>query len=176
MTATEDGRLGHESRETDRPTRLSATDTRGLSFEERMSAFRGEMYSNVLPTLPKIDGHHVCWVSTTSQNDTVQRRESQGYVRISPAEVPGFEHVTVTSGPYAGCITLNEMIAMKIPLRLYYGYMQIAHAERPMEHQNKMGSTLQNMRHNGDGVKIELADGSQSFMKASAEPRPQFTE
>jgi hypothetical protein len=173
----EDGRLSHTTREEARPAaRLAAADVRGLSFEERMAAYRNEMYSNVLPTLPKIEGYHVCWVSTTNQSDTVQWRESIGYSRITPDEVKGFEHVTVTSGLYAGSVMLNEMIAMKVPLKIYFGYMHIAHHERPLEHQAKMGRDLAGLRQNGDGVKVELADGSQSFMRASAEPRPMFTE
>jgi hypothetical protein len=172
---SEDGRLGHATREDSRPVKLSTSDAR-MSFEDRMAAFRNEMYSNVLPTLPKIENYHVCWVSTTSQTDTPQWRESIGYTRITPAEAPGFDHVSVSSGPYAGNIMLNEMLAMKLPLNIYYGYMKIAHHERPMEHSNKMAAQLSGLRSNGDGVKVELADGSLSFMKASAEPRPMFTE
>ena len=174
--ANEDGRLAHATRETERPVKLSAADVRGLSFEDRMAAYRNEMYSNVLPTMPKIPGYHTCWVSTNSQTDTPQWRESIGYTRVKPEDVPGFEHVAVTGGLYAGSIMLNEMLAMKLPQEIYLGYMQIAHSERPMDHQKKMGAGLQNLHANGDGVKVEMADGSQSFMRASGTPRPQFTD
>jgi hypothetical protein len=159
--------------------RRPITEARGLSKAEFISKFRDEMYNNVLPAPPQvIDGYHLCWGSTTNQSDTIARRQSLGYELVRTEEMPGLDHIAVTTGSHQGCIGCNEMLLMKLPLELYWAYMHIAHHERPMEHQNKMKQTLQGLKAKAeeDGVPIALADGSQSFVRASAEPRPMFTE
>lgn len=180
---TNDERLGHTAgsgRNTRREgARQSMASARGITKDELIAKFRDEMYNNVLPAPPQvIDGYHLCWGSTTNQTDTIARRQMLGYELVRIEEMPGFEHITVTSGAHQGCIGCNEMLLMKLPIDLYYAYMHIAHHERPMEHQNKMRQTLESIRTqaNGDGVPLQLADGSTSFLRSSAEPRPMFTE
>jgi hypothetical protein len=181
-TTESDDRLSHTAgagRNSRRDNqRRAIADARGLSKKDMIAKFRNEMYNNVMPTLPSIEGYHVCWLSTTNPYDTVAWRESIGYERIRPEELPGFEHITLTSGPAQGFIGLNEMVAAKIPLDLYYEYMHIAHHERPMEHQMKMRTALETIKNQaaGDGVPIQLGDGSLAFFKEAGQPRPMFTE
>jgi len=135
------------------------------------------MYNNVLPSLPDIPGFHVCWLSTTNSSDSIQRRESQGYERIRPAEMPGFEHITLNSGPSAGYIGLNEMVAAKLPLDLWVEYMAISHHERPLDQEEKLRDTVRFIQQAAQegGAQVYLGDGTQELMGTRA-PQAMFTE
>ena len=86
----------------------------------------------VLPNLPEIAGQHVCWLSTTNSQDPIHRRMQLGYTPIKPAEIPGFAFESIKSGEWAGCVGVNEMIAFKVPERLYQKYMTELHHRAPL--------------------------------------------
>lgn len=110
----------------------AVTEDRALSDEERVDLFRRSFFQSSLPDLPKIPGYHVFWATTTNPRDPVHGRMRLGYDFIRAEELPGWEMMSVKTGDYAGCIGVNEMIAMKIPLHLYEAYMREAHHDAPM--------------------------------------------
>lgn len=110
------------------------TEDRTLTDDERLNMFRHELYNDALPNLPEIPGFHCCWLTTNYQGgDTIHKRMRLGYELIRAEEVPGFSHISIKTGEYAGCIGVNEMVAAKIPESLYRGYMRISHHEQPNE-------------------------------------------
>lgn len=123
-----------------------ATQNREISEDERLEMFRMQLYNDALPNIPDIPGYHVCWLTTTNKGDTIQHRLRLGYDLIRAEDVPGMELVTMKTGEYAGCVAVNEMIAAKLPLSLYYRYMQEAHHDAPMREENKLEETAQLMR------------------------------
>jgi len=116
------------------------TENRELSDDDRIEMFRNAFYQHALPDLPEIPGYHVCWLTTTNPRDSVQSRMRLGYEVVKPEEVPGWEYATLKTGEYAGCIGVNEMIAAKLPDRLYYRLMREAHHDAPLREQERVVS------------------------------------
>jgi hypothetical protein len=122
------------------------TQNREISEDDRLAMFRMQLYNDALPNIPDIPGYHVCWLTTTNNGDTIQHRLRLGYELIRAEDVPGMELVTMKTGEYVGCVAVKEMIAAKLPLSLYYRYMQEAHHDAPMREENKLEETAQLMR------------------------------
>lgn len=122
------------------------TQNREISEDDRLAMFRMQLYNDALPNIPDIPGYHVCWLTTTNNGDTIQHRLRLGYELIRAEDAPGMELVTMQTGEYAGCVAVKEMIAAKLPLSLYYRYMQEAHHDAPMREENKLEETAQMMR------------------------------
>ena len=141
----------------DRPV----TENREISEDERLEMFRMNLYNDALPNIPDIPGYHVCWLTTTNKNDTIQMRMRLGYELIRGDDVPGMELVTQKTGEYAGCVAVNEMIAAKLPLSLYYRYMQEAHHDAPLREEDKLAETAELMREQAErsGGRLYEGDG-----------------
>lgn len=109
------------------------TENRELSDEERVDLLRRSFFQSSLPDLPKIPGYHPFWATTTNPRDPVHGRLRLGYEFITPEDAAsyGFETITQKTGEYAGCIMVNEMIAMKLPMHLYEAFMREVHHEAP---------------------------------------------
>jgi hypothetical protein len=122
------------------------TQNREITEDDRLAMFRMQLYNDALPNIPDIPGYHVCWLTTTNNGDTIQHRLRLGYELIRAEDVPGMELVTMKTGEYTGCVAVKEMIAAKLPLSLYYRYMQEAHHDAPMREENKLEETAQMMR------------------------------
>ena len=130
---------------------------REFSDEERLELFRMAMFQNQLPSLPNVPGYHLCWLTTANPRDSIQGRLRLGYQLLRPEEVPGWEANTLTSGQYTGCIGINEMVAAKLPIRLYEMYMTEAHHNQPLAEEGKLRSTLDVVREaQGKGTQITL--------------------
>jgi hypothetical protein len=149
------------------PTQSRAMDTRAitesrvLSDEERIRAYRMEKHKSQLPDLPLIDGWHTCWLTTTNPQDPIHRRVEMGYEPIKPEDVAGWNHSTQKSGEFAGCISVNEMLAFKLPMSLYEAYMKHSHHDEPNEqayaiYENAMD---QNEEARNQNSNIEVGDG-----------------
>lgn len=164
-----------DERTTDR--RRSTADVRGLSKAEMIAKFRTEMYSNVLPTMPEIQGYHLCWLSTTNQYDPIAHRESLGYERVRPEDLPGMDHVTLSQGPFAGCIGLNELVLFKLPIDMWHEYMRIAHDERPYESEERVREIVNYARNAAQegGGDVYLSSGTNELMTTRRRV-PTFTE
>lgn len=133
---------------------------RDISDDERLELFRMAMFQNQLPSLPHMPGWHPCWLTTANPRDSIQGRMRLGYQLIRPEEVPGWEHNVLTSGQYTGCIGINEMVAAKLPMRLYEMYMTEAHHNQPLAEEGKLRSTLDAVRDaQGKGTQVYLEGG-----------------
>jgi hypothetical protein len=108
-------------------------DGTALSTAERIAMIRSEWNQEVLPTPPKIEGWHTCWLSTTNSADPIFKRVQKGYEPVRASDIPGFAQYKVTQGEFEGCIACNEMLLFKIPEEIYQEIMRIFHYERPME-------------------------------------------
>lgn len=135
-----DERLNKSAGDSVRGSRESADvdrvqqDGTALSASERRRMLRQEWVQEVLPTPPKLQGYHCCWLSTTNSTDPIYKRIQRGYVPVKATEVPGFGgQYTVNGGEFEGCVACNEMLLFKIPVQLYNDLMTIYHHEMPME-------------------------------------------
>lgn len=145
---------------------------RELTDEERLEMFRLSMFQNQLPNLPEIPGYHCIWLTTTNPRDSIQARQRLGYKLIESAELPGWEASVVAEGAYAGYVMINEMIAAKLPLRLYEMYMTEAHHNQPLAEEGKLVETLNAIREQaGKRAQVELESGTAELGKAR---KPRF--
>ena len=118
------------------------TEDRELSDDERLELFRDSMQQSVLPNLPPFPGWHTFWATTTNPRDSVQRRLMLGYKLIRVEEFPGWDGTGVKTAGVDGVVSINEMVAMRIPMRLYVRYMQEAHHHAPLGEEEKIKSII----------------------------------
>jgi len=121
-----------EGRQNREMTDRAITEDRELTDDERLEEFRLSHFQSALPDIPPIDGYHVCWLTTENPRDPIHARLRMGYEPIKAEDIPGWDHASLKTGEWAGCIGVNEMIAFKLPLRLYEAYMREAHHEQPL--------------------------------------------
>jgi hypothetical protein len=152
----------------DRPV----TENRQLTDRERAEAYRKQHYNTHLPDLPPIKGFHVCWGTTTNPRETIHGRLRLGYSTIKASELPGFEYAAIKSGEWIGCVGINEMIALKLPLHLYEEYMTISHHEQPLEEERGIVEAAMEKQQQSRGVigEISLEDGTAGLGKGPAPP------
>lgn len=165
-----------ESRIADK--RQSQDVARGPSEEELVARFRMEMFNNALPEIPPIKGWHLCWLSTTNKYDSIASREAKGYVRVSPDEVPGMQHVTVKDGRFAGCIGHEEMVLYKLPISLWQQYMEVAHHERPYDEEERIRDVARYVKElaQDGGGDVYLGDGTKEILTSRKPRTPSFSE
>ena len=135
------------------------TEDRNISDDDRLSMFRQSFFQSALPDLPNIPGYHICWLTTANPRDSIHSRRSLGYIPVTPEEVPGWEHSSVKTGEYAGCIGVNEMVAFKLPLKLYEAYMNEAHYERPLAEEGKLADTADFIRSQAKQLGGDIYEG-----------------
>lgn len=142
----------------DRP----ATENREISDEERVEMFRQQFFQSSLPDLPQIPGWHCCWLTTTNPRDSIHKRMRLGYEPIKPEDLPGWDHVTLKTGEYAGFIGVNEMLAFKLPLNLYKLYMKEAHHDAPMREESKLKETADMIAQQAQAnkSKVDVGEGN----------------
>jgi hypothetical protein len=150
----------------------AVTESRELSDDDRVQMFRDAFYQSALPDLPPIPGYHVCWLSSTNPRDSIQGRFRLGYEPVTPDEVPGWEYATLKTGEYAGMIGVNEMIAAKLPMRLYARLMREAHHDAPQREEGRIAQTLDDMASRAKGSKSRMIeeDGMSDLRDSPAEP------
>lgn len=145
--------------DSDRATDDREYDEREVSDEERLELFRLAMFQNQLPSLPHIPGWHLCWLTTANPRDSIQGRTRLGYQLLRLEEVPGWDANVLTTGPYVGCIGINEMVAAKLPMRLYEMYMTEAHHNQPLAEEGRLRSTLDVVREASGKTQVYLEGG-----------------
>jgi len=145
----------------DRPV----TENRVVTDEDRLDMFKASLYQSALPDLPDLPGYHVCWLTTTNPRDSIHYRRSIGYVPVTPEEIPGWDYISLKTGEYAGMIGVNEMVAFKLPMRLYEAYMHESHHERPRQEEQKLADTADFIRNQAKqmGSDIQEGDGLSSL-------------
>lgn len=133
----------------ERLTRSGAPETRGdysarqdaeregianMSDAELEAMIEAEYDNAVLANPPKLQGYHLCWLTTSSQYDTLQKRQRVGYVPVMKSEMPGFD---ASMGKdlvgYEGLVTCNELVLHKILDRRYQLIMNLFHHKKPTE-------------------------------------------
>jgi hypothetical protein len=152
------------------------TQNRELSDDERVAEFRQQFFQSALPDIPRIPGYHVCWLTTQNPRDPIHSRIRLGYEPIKVSDIPGWEHSSIKTGEWQGCIGVNEMLAFKLPLPLYEEYMRINHHEAPLNEEEKLSSAIRTMeaemkRASKGAVELELESGT-AALGTAPEPPP----
>lgn len=157
----------------DRPV----TENRETSDDDRLEMFRQQLFNDALPDLPRLEGFHTCWLTTTNPRDSIHRRMQLGYMPIKPEEVAGMEYATQKTGEWTGMIGINEMLAFKLPLSLYDKFMQEAHHHAPAREEGKLAETADFMREQAarSGSQIIEGDGMEG-LRQSAPSRGKFED
>ena len=110
-----------------------------------------------LPTPPQVPGWHLCWLTTGSTYDSVQKRQRLGYVPVTASDVPGFETGGAASAQFEGAITVNEMVLFKIRQERYQAIMKMFHHTRPLAEEESIYSKLQELTGEEDSSGRSLA-------------------
>jgi hypothetical protein len=174
-----DARLGSKVRRDRSLDGTRAADSRVLDDQERLDEFRKSMHESILPNLPKIKGYHVIWLTTNNPGDTIPSRMRMGYEPIRPAEVPGYETLKIKSADYGNLIGVNEMVAFKLPLRLYQMYMTENHHNAPLAEEEKLSEAIETMKEQmarrskrgRRGIRIDVEEGSDEIVTDRPIPR-----
>jgi len=151
-------------------------DGSALSAEERRRMLRQEWVQEVLPTPPKMEGFHCCWLSTTNSTDPIYKRVQRGYIPVKASEVPGFgSQFTAQGGEFDGCVVCNEMLLFKIPVQLYNDLMTIYHHEMPLEQEASIRENV-NSRADEDsnGRRLAQIEGDFQNLGRGANRDPSF--
>lgn len=154
------------------------THDRQVTDAERVEMLRRTFFQSALPDIPKIEGYHVCWLTTQNSRDPIHGRLRLGYELIKAEEIPGFEHLGMKSGDYPGVIGVNEMIAAKLPLHLYDAFMREVHFEQPRREEEAIYTKAQEVNEQasqaarrGGGLKGPLIEaGTQELGQARDAP------
>lgn len=137
------------------------SEDRELTDAERVELFRDGMQQSILPDLPNFPGYHSFWATVSNPRDTIQRRRRLGYELVRVEEFPGWEDTGILAGGVTGVVNVNEMVAMRLPMRLYQLYMQEAHHHAPLREEESIVRILEDMkaeagadlvREQGDGM------------------------
>lgn len=115
-------------------------EDRELTEAERLDMFRSSFFNSALPNLPRISGYHLCWLTTTNPRDPIHARLRLGYELVKASDIPGWEHSSLKTGEWTGCVGVNEMLAAKLPLNLYEQYMKEVHYTQPLYEEEKLNA------------------------------------
>ena len=152
--------------------RIAAADPTSDLKRERAEAFRDRWQNNALPDIPGgvIPGFHLCWLSTTNNYDSIDKRMALGYEPVKAAELgKGFETLgKMSSGKFEGCVSCNEMVLFKLPEELYQEAMRLMHLEDPLEYQRNITASVRNTAQEGKGGRSILEGGVLEMEKEAA--------
>jgi len=152
--------------------RLAADDPVAKSKRERAEAFRDRWQNSALPDIPAgvIPGMHLCWLSTTNNYDSIDKRMALGYEPVKAAELgKGFETLgKMSSGKFEGCVSCNEMVLFKLPEEIYQEVMRMMHLEDPLEHQRNITDNVRSNGQEGKGGRSILEGGILEMEKETA--------
>ena len=183
MAQLSDDRLVKSAGNTVRSDRNEADSDRmnkdgtALSAEERRAQLRQDWVQEILPTPPKINGFHVCWLSTTSSMDPIYKRIQRGYMPVTTAEFSALGGSSVVKdGEFKGCIVCNEMLLFKIEEQTYQDLMAIYHYDMPQEQERgifeKVSAGTGNVDSNGKS--LDLVEGDFNNLGRRSSQTPHF--
>ena len=165
-----DERLADRVQET--KERIASEDPANQSKRERAEAFRDKWQNSALPDLPAgiIPGFHLCWLSTTNNYDSIDKRVALGYEPVKASELgKGFEGLgKMSSGKFEGCVSCNEMVLFKLPEEIYQEVMRMMHLEDPLDHQRNITAAVRNSAQEGKGGRSVLEGGVLEMEKEAA--------
>jgi hypothetical protein len=152
------------------------TEDRELNDAERLELFRDSLMQSVLSDLPTFPGYHSFWATTTNKSDSVAFRMKLGYSLIRVEECPGWEGAGTTVSNVDGVVANNEMVGMKLPLRLYNMYMREVHHYMPLSEEEKLRSMIDQQKEAAArmGSALDEGEGTKSLVQRAA-PMPSFT-
>lgn len=143
----------------------------GLASDDDFERFlEDEFNQTALPNPPALAGYHLCWLTSSSQYDSIQKRQRLGYTPVRQSEMPGFDasNGQVLAG-YDGFVTCNEMVLCKIENKRYQQIMSFYHHKKPLEEEegivgkfNAQGERLTDV---DDGVKAMEAEVARERLK-----------
>jgi hypothetical protein len=152
--------------------RISAEDPSNKTKRERAEAFRDKWQNSALPDMPEniIPGFHLCWLSTTNNYDSIDKRMVLGYEPVKASELgKGFEGLgKMSSGKFEGCVSCNEMVLFKLPEEIYQEVMRMMHLEDPLEHQRNITDQVRSTAQEGKGGRSILEGGVLEMEKEAA--------
>jgi hypothetical protein len=165
-----DDRLADRVQET--KERIASEDPDNKSKRERAEAFRDKWQNSALPDLPGgiIPGFHLCWLSTTNNYDSIDKRVALGYEPVKASELgKGFEGLgKMSSGKFEGCVSCNEMVLFKLPEEIYQEVMRMMHLEDPLDHQRNITAQVRQSAQEGKGGRSILDGGHLELEKEAA--------
>jgi ribosomal protein S21 len=165
-----DERLADRVQET--KERIASEDPANKSKRERAEAFRDKWQNSALPDLPAgiIPGFHLCWLSTTNNYDSIDKRVALGYEPVKASELgKGFEGLgKMSSGKFEGCVSCNEMVLFKLPEEIYQEVMRMMHLEDPLDHQRNITASVRSTAQEGKGGRSVLEGGVLEMEKEAA--------
>jgi len=152
--------------------RILIEDPEAISKKERVAAFRDKWQNSALPDLSPgiLPGFHLCWLSTTNNYDSIDKRMALGYEPVKASELgKGFENLgKMSSGKFEGCISCNEMVLFKLPDEIYQEVMRMLHLEDPLEHQRNITAQVRSTAQEGKGGRSILEGGILEMEKETA--------
>lgn len=158
----------------DRATNDAASrGERELSDDERVELFNLQFAQAALPDLPPIPGWHVCWLTASNPRDSLANRARVGYVPVTSEDVRGWDQGTVKSADQPGFISINEMVAYKIPEALYQRLMREYHHDAPYREEQKITQIADSARAAAQSVGGDVVEGDGIAELRRAQPRVQ---
>lgn len=145
--------------------------------EERLELFLDTQHQTVLPNLPTMEGYHVCWLTTSNPRDSIPWRQSIGYELIRLEDCPLWQGIGSQTGNYVGTVSVNEMVAARIPVSLYNKYMRAVGHALPLVEEEKVRNqsrTFQQLARDR-GLRVEEGEGTAEIVQRAGS-MPVFTE
>jgi hypothetical protein len=143
--------------------RIAEQDPEEKVKRERLDAFRDKWQNSALPDLAPglIPGFHLCWLSTTNNYDSIDKRLTLGYEPVKVSELgKGFENLgKMSSGKFEGCVSCNEMVLFKLPEEMYQEVMKMLHHDDPLEHQRNITAAVRGQAQESKGGRSLLEGG-----------------
>lgn len=168
-TSEERGQRGSSEADLERSQHLGTTQT----VDELNELDFSEFLQQAMPTPPAVPGYHLCWLSTTSTYDPINKRARLGYTPVTAAEVPGFEvEKTSSADGQDGLIRCNEMALFKIPMARYLAIMKHFHHDRPLEDEQSMRQQIDQLQHatgedaKGKSLTVDEGDGFKGLVNS----------
>lgn len=152
------------------------SEDREMSDELRLQMFAQNFSEGALPSLPDIDDYHTIWLTTNNPRDPIHARLRVGYELIKLEEISGWaDNLSIKTGEYAGCIGVNEMIAAKLPDRLYQMFMAENHHHAPNREEERLDNDLNELQEQARRKKARLyVEEGNEEMRQSRVPVPEF--
>lgn len=172
MTSEDRGTRGASEADLERKLHTGTVNTVDELAELNFDEFQQE----ALPNPPPIPGFHLCWLSTTNAQDSIQKRMRLGYTPVVQADVPGFEVMKTSSADgQDGLIRCNEMALFKIPLARHQAIMRHFHHELPLADEQSIREKIDALS-GEDGTGRDLLYEEDGFKGLVNKARPQFAE
>lgn len=151
------------------------TEDRDMTEDERLEFFTDSLDQSVLPDLPPMPGYHLIWLSTSNQRDSIAYRKRLGYELITMDMIPAWAGGGLDTGGQDNLVRINEMVAARLPLRLYNAYMKEVHHRKPLSEEEKLKSAVDSIKNQAEqaGTRVELGDGTAEIVQR-ARPMPDF--